>query len=217
MQVVILCNNRSKGELLDQKNETAGFLWISERKDFLKYPGAAVYIDLLFENQKEERDLLQQLLPRVVVVNSVIDTLPQLHPAFVRINGWAGFLKGGVVEASCTDPSAKEKTATVFSQFGKTLEWLPDQPGFITPRVVSMIINEAFFALQDGVSTPDEIDTAMKLGTNYPYGPFEWANLIGLHRVAALLQTLAKNQKRYTPCPLLLQQVSPPGTTHPTV
>lgn len=217
MQVVILCNNRSKEELLDQKIDAAGFTWIDDRKDFPSHANAAVCMDLLFENKEEERHLLQQLLPRLVIVNSVVETLEALDPSFVRINGWPGFLKGEVVEASCADLSKREKTAAIFSGIGKSVEWLPDIPGFISPRVVSMIINEAFFALEDGVSTPQEIDTAMKLGTNYPYGPFEWADLIGLHRVAELLQTLAKQQKRYAPCPLLLRQVSLPGKARPSV
>ena len=53
-----------------------------------------------------------------------------------------------------------------------------------------MIINEAFIALREGVSTKEEINTAMKLGTNYPYGPFEWAGKIGIERVNALLDKL---------------------------
>ena len=69
----------------------------------------------------------------------------------------------------------------------------------ITPRVIAMIINEAYFTLQAGVSTKEEIDTAMKLGTNYPYGPFEWADKIGLNRIKTLLQTLSKTDTRYLP------------------
>jgi 3-hydroxybutyryl-CoA dehydrogenase len=216
MQVVILCNNRSKEELLDQKKGEGDITWIESRKDFLQYPGATACIDLLFENARDELELLIKLLPCPVVVHSVQETLEQIHPSFVRINGWPGFLKGQVVEASCTDPAKKQETEKIFSMLGKSVEWLPDKPGFITPRVISMIINEAFFALQDGVSTREEIDTAMKLGTNYPFGPFEWAQEIGLHRIAALLQKLSEEQKRYTPCPLLLQQVSPQSTAHPT-
>ena len=56
-------------------------------------------------------------------------------------------------------------------------------PGFITARVIAMIINEAFFALQENVSSKEEIDTAMRLGTNYPYGPFEWTKLIGIDKI----------------------------------
>jgi len=66
-----------------------------------------------------------------------------------------------------------------------------------------MIVNEAYFALEDKVSTPTEIDTAMKLGTNYPYGPFEWSEKIGLKNIYLLLQKLSKQDSRYTPCNLL--------------
>jgi 3-hydroxybutyryl-CoA dehydrogenase len=82
---------------------------------------------------------------------------------------------------------------------------VPDIPGFISTRIVSLIINEAFLALEEGVSGREEIDTAMKLGTNYPKGPFEWFAAVGPQRVATLLQQLAATHQRYTPAPLLLQ------------
>jgi 3-hydroxybutyryl-CoA dehydrogenase len=76
-------------------------------------------------------------------------------------------------------------------------------PGFITARVIAMIINEAWFALEEGVSTKEEIDTAMKLGTNYPYGPFEWGKEIGLKNIHALLDKLSKLNPRYSPAELM--------------
>jgi 3-hydroxybutyryl-CoA dehydrogenase len=69
-----------------------------------------------------------------------------------------------------------------------------------------MIINEAYFALEEKISTKGEIDTAMKYGTNYPFGPFEWAEKIGLRRVAALLQRLQLESGRYVPSELLLKE-----------
>jgi 3-hydroxybutyryl-CoA dehydrogenase len=69
-----------------------------------------------------------------------------------------------------------------------------------------MIINEAFFALSENVTTIEEIDTAMKLGTAYPYGPFEWGNKIGLQNIVTLLKKLSKKQPRYIPCELLVQE-----------
>ena len=95
---------------------------------------------------------------------------------FVRINGWPGFLKRPVVEASSNSKTIKEKAEKIFNDLDKKTEWVPDEPGFITARIIAMIINEAWFALEEGISTKEEIDTAMKLGTNYPYGPFEWGS-----------------------------------------
>jgi 3-hydroxybutyryl-CoA dehydrogenase len=69
--------------------------------------------------------------------------------------------------------------------------------------VLAMIINEAWFTLGENVSTKQEIDTAMKLGTNYPYGPFEWCNKIGIKNIYSLLKKLSENNARYKPAPLL--------------
>ena len=79
----------------------------------------------------------------------------------------------------------------------------PDEPGFISARIISMIINEAFYAKGENISTENEIDIAMKLGTNYPFGPFEWANEIGIKNIYDLLVSLSKNDVRYNPSPLL--------------
>ena len=70
-----------------------------------------------------------------------------------------------------------------------------------------MIINEGYFAVEDNVSSKAEIDTAMKLGTNYPYGPFEWAELIGLNNILGLLQKLNLTDTRYQPSQLLMKAV----------
>jgi 3-hydroxybutyryl-CoA dehydrogenase len=61
-----------------------------------------------------------------------------------------------------------------------------------------MIINEAYYALEENISTKDQIDVAMKLGTNYPYGPFEWSERIGVEKIYLLLKNLSANNKRYT-------------------
>ena len=92
------------------------------------------------------------------------------------------------------------------SLLNRKAEWVPDVKGFISPRVVSMIINEAYFTLEENVSTKEEIDVAMKLGTNYPYGPFEWGEKIGLQKVYELLALLSNNNTRYEPAALLKKE-----------
>ena len=76
-----------------------------------------------------------------------------------------------------------------------------DQVGMVTPRVVCMIINEAYDALQQGVASRADIDLSMKMGTNYPFGPFEWAEKIGLENVRKLLLGLqaATHDPRFNP------------------
>lgn len=83
---------------------------------------------------------------------------------------------------------------------GSSNDDLSDQ---ISLRIISMIVNEAYYALGDGISTKEEIDIAMKLGTNYPYGPFEWGQIIGLKKIYALLLNLGRTEERYEIAPLL--------------
>ncbi len=145
-------------------------------------------IDLDFRPEAERIEALLAL-GHPVLVNSVERTLDELHPDLVRINGWKGFLASALVEATAA-PAQQEEATRVLAAFGKQVEWLPDTPGFVSARVIAMIINEARLALAEGVSSREDMDTAMKLGTNYPQGPFEWEASIGVDKVDALLRRL---------------------------
>jgi 3-hydroxybutyryl-CoA dehydrogenase len=205
MQIVVCGNESQRNELYgvgSAEPETA--VWVFEKVDLLHYQTADVVVDLLYENTRANNALLRQI-HGLKIINSVVDTLAETNTDFVRINGWNTFLKNNIIEASCHHADLKKLAEGVFSRFGKTLAWLPDEPGFVVPRVVSLIVNEAYFALREGVSTRAEIDTAMQLGTAYPFGPFEWSEKIGLQNIVALLQQLSTRQSRYTPAPLLLQ------------
>ena len=94
----------------------------------------------------------------------------------------------------------------MLEKLGKSWIVCPDIPGFISAGVIAMIINEAYFALQEEVSSKADIDTAMKLGTNYPYGPFEWSEIIGIKNVYTLLCNMSKLDKKYVPAPNLALQ-----------
>lgn len=140
-----------------------------------------------------------------VFIHAVHQTLTenQLPKHVIRINGWNGFLQKDTWEFAGI---LSEEHKTVAVALSKKLMAVPDVPGMVTARIISMIINEAFFACGEHVSTESEIDTAMKLGTNYPFGPFEWADTIGLKQILSLLQALQKNDARYNPAPLLMKK-----------
>ena len=208
MRLVVLADEILKEALLSNRITTGvELIWIDDVDKFAYKLNADGCIDLLFDNTKERIELLKNFSSVPVIVNSVVETLGEINAPFIRINAWPGFLKRPVVEASCNDLHLKEKAEEVFNGLGKKPTWVPDEPGFITARVIAMIINEAWFALEEGVSTKEEIDTAMKLGTNYPYGPFEWGNQIGLENVYTLLEKLNAGNPRYRPAELMKKQL----------
>ena len=139
------------------------------------------------------------------IIDAVEITLEELNAGdgVTRLNGWHGFLSRNNWEmAGKSNAVLQNFVATI----GKKITWVPDVPGFIAARTIAMIINEAYLALEEGVSSKEDIDIAMKLGTNYPLGPFEWAEKISIRRIELLLNKLSKNDISYTPAKLLLKE-----------
>lgn len=99
-------------------------------------------------------------------------------------------------------------TEAVGKQMGKETVAVRESPGFITSRMNAMIGNEAFYMLQEGLATAEDIDKAIKLGLNHPMGPFEMADLVGLDtRLATLTYLHETLGEKYRPCPLIQQYV----------
>lgn len=163
-------------------------------------PEANAYFDLSFE---EFGAAFPADTDKPVFINSLLKTTAELPTNASRINAWNGFLKREVVEVVVKDEAAKQ----ILEKIGWKYKQVPDVPGMIAARVISMIINEAYFALNEDVSTKEEIDIAMKLGTNYPFGPFEWSQKIGLHNIYRLLKKLSETDSRYQPAPVLEQEL----------
>ena len=204
MQVLVLANEIQQAELLAIPVEP------DIRIDFALAPPPAARpdacIDLLFENEPERIAWLRSLgCP--VLINAVHTTLEDMgEKNMIRINAWPGFFGKPLVEAAGIDSTLMERATELLQRMGRKPVWVPDVAGFVNGRVISSIINEAFFALEESVSTEEEIDVAMKLGTNYPYGPFEWGRKIGLQSVFRLLERLSAEQSRYEPSSLLKQR-----------
>ena len=122
-------------------------------------------------------------------------------------NGLPTFLDRDQFEVSCLGDNM-EQLASVCSALQTEYLIVDDRVGMVTPRIISMIINEAFYTLQEGTATVEDIDQGMKLGTNYPYGPFEWCEKIGVHNVYEVLEAIYEDTKdeRYKICPLLKKE-----------
>jgi 3-hydroxybutyryl-CoA dehydrogenase len=199
MKIFICANEQQEQELqlinLSEKNSfsIATQLGENEYKNFDAY-----FILDHFSNLKNF-DLFEN---KPVIINEVIQTLADLNLPnnFHRMNAWPGFLQREIWEVVSKTP---EKTKDIFKVFNRKIFFVKDEPGFVSARVISMIINEAFFALGENVSTKEEIDLAMKSGTNYPYGPFEWSEKIGVENILNLLEKLSEKEERYFPAPAL--------------
>jgi 3-hydroxybutyryl-CoA dehydrogenase len=168
---------------------------------------ADAIVDFSFDGSMEHVQALKSYFPRPVVVNSVLYTCAELGVPFIRFNGWPSLMNTQSTEVFIP-AGDEEKAASVFSALGWKVVSQPDICGFTSARVVGMIVNEAYFALGEGVSTRAEMDVAMKLGTNYPHGPFEWASLIGLENIYSLLKKLSANDTRYRAAPELEQEIT---------
>jgi 3-hydroxybutyryl-CoA dehydrogenase len=118
-----------------------------------------------------------------------------------------------LVEVVSTAETSDETRAAVVElarDLGKTPAEANDFPGFVSNRILMPYINEAVWALQEGVAEPEAIDTIAKLGFNHPMGPLALADLIGLETCVAILEVLRRGlaDERYAPCPLLVEHVA---------
>ena len=165
MKIAVLSNEHSFSEL-SSLSETIEWKKINSFEDLIQCSDADALFNLY--DDAGENDYSATSLP--VFINSVNDTLSnKKHPNnVVRMNGWKGFIKRSSWELSGT---ISTKHIEILEKLNTKFCLLPDEIGFIAPRIIAMIINEAFFAKEQQVSTEAEIDIAMKLGTNYPKGP----------------------------------------------
>ena len=113
-----------------------------------------------------------------------------------------------VVRGLETDEETLAAASEVGRRMGKEVVVIKESPGFITSRINAMIGNEAFYLLQEGIASPQDIDKALKLGLNHPMGPFELVDLVGLDTRLHILEYLHRSLgEKYRPAPLLVQYV----------
>src|SRR5271165_4096911 len=113
-----------------------------------------------------------------------------------------------IVRALETDAETLAAAVEVGKRMGKEVVVVNEAPGFITSRINAVIGNEAFYMLQEGIATAEDIDKALKLGLNHPMGPFELVDLVGLDTRLYILEHLHKTLgEKFRPCPLLAQYV----------
>lgn len=165
---------------------------------------------VLFDNDglASHKELLSLGIP--VLASTVLTTIAELQSLaspkskIFGFNGEASFFDREIMELTAL-PEDEESLKKLLSGFEDSFEIVKDQVGMVTPRIIAMIINEAYFTVEEQTATREDIDLGMKLGTNYPMGPFEWKDAWGIDRIYKLLSTLKKatGDSRYEICPLL--------------
>lgn len=204
MQIIVLADGIGKEEFKAKSiNPEIQTIFVKDLSEILDFQSA----DAFFILKEINKNSLSGLPDKPVIIDSVLHTLKDLDlpENFIRINGWHTFLQRDIWEVATTHES-------IVKDIFKKLEWkyilVADEAGLVSARIIAMIVNEAYFALGENVSTKEEIDLAMKLGTNYPYGPFEWCEKIGIKYVYSLLEKLSKTDSRYNVAPALKSELS---------
>lgn len=121
------------------------------------------------------------------------------------MNALPTFINRAKIEMSLYNEADRDDLLALMEGFGLEAEIVDDRVGMVTPRVICMIINEACNVLQEGTADIPAVDQAMKLGTNYPMGPFEWADKMGVHNVYGVVRAMKAEtgEEKYKVAPLL--------------
>jgi 3-hydroxybutyryl-CoA dehydrogenase len=175
-------------------------------------PAADLIVDLSFDDQPENI-LSYSFSDTPLLLSAVKIRLSEaLHRFGIKnrkniygINALPGFINRSLQEISLPAGADKVFFEQISGKTGMQAEWVGDRVGMVSPRILCMIINEAYYTVQEGTASRKDIDTGMKLGTAYPLGPFEWSEKIGLKTVYEILDALYADtrEERYKICPLL--------------
>lgn len=217
MNLLIISNELLETEFknrLTHSNASINFVnnYLSNPNEYNKYDAI---IDSIFHDEIDELNTILSSSAKLVMVNSVKTTLLELShyldgdtsklfgvsalPTFVEREKW---------EVSTLKNSNKEILNKCIEELSCSYILSDDRAGMISARVIAMIINEAYFTLMEGTASKKDIDKGMKLGTNYPFGPFEWCGKIGLTHIYELLESLYDETKeeQYKISPLLRKE-----------
>lgn len=176
--------------------------------------GVDIVFDFILEEEPDAYDLFdKEGLP--LFMNSIKTCLKEFaflygskKCSLFGFNGLPTFVNRGSLELSALSEEDGESVSSLMVQMNTEFYLVEDRVGMVSPRIICMIINEAYYTVQEGTASREDIDLGMKLGTAYPYGPFEWCEKIGVTNVYEVLEALYNDTKdeRYKICPLLKKE-----------
>ncbi len=181
--------------------------------DMNKIDSYDLIFDLDFDDTPEQIAQYMELEGVTIILGSVKIQLEELYAemgrrpscTIVGMNTLPTFINRSLLECCATHKNDEAIATDIFNKLGLESRFVKSRVGLVTPRIVCMIINEAYFTVQEGTASREDIDLGMKLGTAYPKGPFAWSQELGLDHVYETLDALYQDTRdeRYKICPLL--------------
>ncbi|MCG3191773.1 MAG: putative 3-hydroxybutyryl-CoA dehydrogenase [Thermoanaerobaculia bacterium] len=211
-----------KGKITSQAREEARAR-ITAGTDLTLLGGCQLVVEAIVEQEAAKRDLfgkLDTIVPAggILASNTSSISITRLAAATNRPEKFIGMhfmnpvpvmVLVEVIRGIATSGETVAAVCDLAREMGKTPVECRDYPGFVSNRVLMPMLNEAIFAVFEGVATPDAVDSIMKLGMNHPMGPLTLADFIGLDTCLSILRVLHSGlgDDKYRPCPLLVQMV----------
>ena len=208
---------------ISTEESNAALKSISYTMSFEEFNDVDLIIEAATENEPIKQKILNSLLPHIqphtiLTSNTSSISITRLASCTDRPEKFMGFHFMNpvpvmqlveLIKGIATDQETYDSCLQVVEKLGKTAASAEDFPAFIVNRVLMPMINEAVYALYEGVGSVEAIDTSMKLGANHPMGPLELADFIGLDTCLAIMNVLHDGlaDTKYRPCPLMTKYV----------
>ena len=209
--------------VISSDDKAAALGRITASTDYAAFGACDIVIEAASEKEAVKKEIYRTLTPHLragcmVASNTSSISITRLAAATDRPEKFIGmhFMNPvpvmklvEVIRGIATDEGTFQAVQALSAKLGKTTAVAEDFPGFIVNRILVPMINEAVYALHEGVGSVSAIDNAMRLGANHPMGPLELADFIGLDICLAIMQVLYDGlaDSKYRPCPLLVKYV----------
>ncbi|MDQ2801685.1 MAG: 3-hydroxybutyryl-CoA dehydrogenase [Pseudomonadota bacterium] len=210
-------------KLITAEDKTAALARVSTANDYAAFADYDLVIEAATEKEEVKRSVFRAVTPHLkpsclLASNTSSISITRLGAATDRPTQFIGmhFMNPvpmmnlvEIIRGIATDEPTFQAVQGLAEKLGKTIAVSEDFPAFIVNRILVPMINEAVYALYEGVGSISAIDTSMKLGANHPMGPLELADFIGLDTCLSIMQVLYEglSDSKYRPCPLLVKYV----------
>ena len=217
MNILVIGEQQHLQECREKFGETHRYSCVGEHRDAEKFlQSYDLVFDFIIEEEPHQFEIYLHQKVTAFLNTCKISVAELIHlvdsPAVASIlfgfNGFPTFLNRKIMEVSFWRRDDEAELKRICQELSTDFLIVDDRVGLVTPRIICMIINEAYYSVMEGTASREDIDLAMKLGTNYPYGPFEWSQRIGIKHIYELLEALYEDTKdeRYKICPLLRKE-----------